>query len=518
MASTVLPNGIIIPEKYSRDWYNDLYHNWEELDNLLSASSPGDGTLTIQKNGDTVGTFSANQATDETINIEVPAVNDATLTIQQNGIDVQTFTANASTNATANIQCVDLSSAQTVAGNKTLTGTTSFTSSPGIARNTNPFLLMTTNDYDKGTAPASDLYGGVRFLCNPNAAVTDKITGGFYAIYAANGYNSVALNARNYDENSNNRFFSASLRVPNDSALPPDFVPSVSQQINLGSSTAQWNNAYIKSLTINGTAAGDILTHNASEFVPVSGGAVFTGDSLSRIDDTTFLAIRGGSAYNQGAQLTLYGKDVSGYEGYAYLMASDGTDIAQFALRPNSHATILCTSFRPDSGNPTLGDALYRWGQIYSTNSTISTSDSRLKNSVKDIDDTLLDAWGNIEPKQYKFNDATEKKGEKARYHTGYLAQDIQAECEKQGVNASDYGLFCYDEWDEQEEVSEEIETEKDGKKVKEKRIIQPKSEKGNIYALRYEEALVVECKYLRRCIARLTARIEELEKGNNTK
>ena len=113
---------------------------------------------------------------------------------------------------------------------------------------------------------------------------------------------------------------------------------------------------------------------------------------------------------------------------------------------------------------------------------------------------------------------AVEKKGEKARYHTGYLAQDIQAECEKQGVNASDYGLFCYDEWEEQEEEIEEIETEKDGKIVKEKRIIQPRREKGNSYALRYEEALVVECKYLRRCIARLTARIEELEKGNNIK
>ena len=72
MASTVLPNGIIIPEKYSRDWYNDLYHNWQELDNLLGASGPGDGTLTIQKNGTTVGTFSANQATNETIDITVP--------------------------------------------------------------------------------------------------------------------------------------------------------------------------------------------------------------------------------------------------------------------------------------------------------------------------------------------------------------------------------------------------------------------------------------------------------------
>ena len=297
-----------------------------------------------------------------------------------------------------------------------------------------------------------------------------------------------------------------------------DLVPSATDTYNFGSSTAQWNNAYIKSLTINGVACGDILTHNASEFVPRSGGAVLSGDTFAKINDTSSLIIRGCSGYDKGAQIALYGKDVSGYEGYAYLRASDGVNASEFALRPNSHATISCVSFRPLYGNPTLGNTSYPWGQIYSTNSAISTSDSRLKNSITDIDDKLLDAWENIEPKQYKFNDATEKKGEKARYHTGYLAQDIQAECEKQKINASDYGLFCYDELEEQEEVAEEIETEKDGKKVKEKHVIQPKREKGDIYALRYEEVLVVECKYLRRCIARLTARIEELEKGNNTK
>ena len=119
MASTVLPNGIIIPEKYSRDWYSDLYHNWEELDNLLGGGTPKDGTLTIQKNGATVGTFSANQASDETINITVPDVNNGTLTIQQNGTTVDTFSANSSSDKTVNIQCVDLNNNQTVGGIKT---------------------------------------------------------------------------------------------------------------------------------------------------------------------------------------------------------------------------------------------------------------------------------------------------------------------------------------------------------------------------------------------------------------
>ena len=110
--------------------------------------SVGNGTLTIQKNGSNVQTFTANQSTDATANITVPTkvseltndsgyttntgtvtqvkvgttaynpssgvvslpayptvptVNNGTLTIQKNGTSVQTFTANQSTNATANI-------------------------------------------------------------------------------------------------------------------------------------------------------------------------------------------------------------------------------------------------------------------------------------------------------------------------------------------------------------------------------------------------------------------------------
>ena len=72
----------------------------------------------------------------------IPTVNNATLTIQQNGTNVQTFTANSSTNATANIQCVDLTSSQTIGGDKDFTGTTG-------TRNVIP---ATTDTYDLGSA------------------------------------------------------------------------------------------------------------------------------------------------------------------------------------------------------------------------------------------------------------------------------------------------------------------------------------------------------------------------------
>ena len=60
-------------------------------------------TLTIQKNGSNVATFTANASSNVTANITVPTVNNATLTIQKNGSNVATFTSNASSNVTANI-------------------------------------------------------------------------------------------------------------------------------------------------------------------------------------------------------------------------------------------------------------------------------------------------------------------------------------------------------------------------------------------------------------------------------
>ena len=394
MASTVLPNGIIIPEKYSRDWYNALYHNWQELDNLLGGGTPKDGTLTIQKNSVTVGTFSANQATDETINITVPDVNNATLTIQQNGTNVQTFTANASTNATANIQCVDLSSAQTIAGDKDFIGTT-------------------------GTH---------------------------------------------------------------------DVIPATTDTYDLGSSAKEYNNAYIKALNINGTAAGDILTHNASEFVPRSGGAVMTGSFFFRTANDKWLAFSGADNWGNGGGVAMYGPK-SIHPGEVQFLVVLGTSSKEMYLRP---------------------DGTWTWNGT----AVQLISDQRLKQQIAEIDDKLLDAWEDVTLVQFKYNDAVDAKGkDKARLHTGYVVQQIEKACTEHDVDISQYGLFCHEEYPEETEEVEVL--QKDGTKAKERKVIREANEH---YSLRYTEVYAVECMYLRRCVARLTARIEQLEKGNNIK
>jgi hypothetical protein len=76
---------------------------WRQL--ALTSQLPivNNGTLTIQKNGSNVATFSANQAGNTTANISVPTVNNGTLTIQKNGSTIATFSANQAGNTTANI-------------------------------------------------------------------------------------------------------------------------------------------------------------------------------------------------------------------------------------------------------------------------------------------------------------------------------------------------------------------------------------------------------------------------------
>ena len=125
----------------------------------------------------------------------------------------------------------------------------------------------------------------------------------------------------------------------------------------------------------------------------------------------------------------------------------------------------------------------------------------------------MLDAWEDVNLVQFKYNDAVDAKKDKARLHTGYVVQQIDSACKSHNVDISAYGLYCHEEYPEE---TKEVEVEQaDGTKVKERKVIREASEH---YSLRYTEVYAVECMYLRRCIARLTARIEELEKGNNAK
>lgn len=149
-----------------------------------------------------------------------------------------------------------------------------------------------------------------------------------------------------------------------------------------------------------------------------------------------------------------------------------------------------------------LGKSWARWKQLYAGTTSINTSDERVKQGIESVPDDVLDAWGEVEFYRYKFNDAVEEKGfDNARYHTGMVAQRIERVFAEHGLNAFDYGLLCYDEW-------EAVEEEKD----KNGEIIRPARAAGNRYSLRYEECLCMEAAYQRRRADRIEARLAALE------
>ena len=82
---------------------------WRKLALMSDIPSPptvNNGTLTIQKNGSTVATFTANQAGSTTANITVPAaptVGNGTITVQSSGTPIGSFTANQGSNSIVNI-------------------------------------------------------------------------------------------------------------------------------------------------------------------------------------------------------------------------------------------------------------------------------------------------------------------------------------------------------------------------------------------------------------------------------
>ena len=238
--------------------------------------------------------------------------------------------------------------------------------------------------------------------------------------------------------------------------------------------------------TVNGVSTTYDI-HDA-DAIPRSGGAVMAGP-IYRANTTYMLTLGGGTYWDSGASIDLCGADFSDEAGFIVLApAISSTSIRKMFLQPNGTWTWNGTAC-----------------QII--------SDQRLKQQIAEIDDKLLDAWEDVEPSQFKYNDAVNEKGTKARLHTGYVVQQIDSACKSHGVDISTYGLYCHEEYPQE---TEEVEVEQaDGTKTKETKVIREASEH---YSLRYTEVYAVECMYLRRCIARLTARIEELEKGNNTK
>lgn len=175
------------------------------------------------------------------------------------------------------------------------------------------------------------------------------------------------------------------------------------------------------------------------------------------------------------------------------------------AASAQSKLVFSATAFYPLPDNKVSnGQASQRWTQVYAASATILTSDENSKESIAEIDPAVLRAWAKVEFYQYKFRDAVEIKGVDARWHFGVVAQRVKEAFESEGLDAFAYGLLCYDEWADLPAVMDDgadALLDADGNEIRPARApieVKPSQQAGARYGIRYEEALALECAYLR--------------------
>lgn len=200
-------------------------------------------------------------------------------------------------------------------------------------------------------------------------------------------------------------------------------------------------------------------------------------------------------------------------------MRANNTDAYRFSgihLRPAT------------DGGQALGHPSYKFSVLHAATGTIATSDERYKTQKRTIDEACLRAWGKVNFCQFKMLDAVQLKGDGARWHFGVIAQEVKVAFESEGLNAEEYGVLCYDEWPEIPYQPAEYGPEVPYQPAREAvygpdgELIQPASPEvlgsngpvlikaevphrpaGYRYGIRYEQALVLECAYLRSRLGR---------------
>ena len=119
-----------------------------------------------------------------------------------------------------------------------------------------------------------------------------------------------------------------------------------------------------------------------------------------------------------------------------------GLDFGTFNIVPRKNNNYADNAV--DIGHPS-----YRYDDIYATNGTIQTSDQNEKQDIASATAKELNVAKKLSAlfKTFRWKDKVLEKGDKARTHTGIIAQEIQSAFSAEGLDASDYGLFISDTW-----------------------------------------------------------------------
>ena len=204
---------------------------------------------------------------------------------------------------------------------------------------------------------------------------------------------------------------------------------------------------------------------------------------------------------------------------YGYTSAYSDLNVIQYG------GTTTDGHIIPGRDNATdLGHSSYRFDDVYATNGTIQTSDERLKQDIAALTTAEMNAAKRMSAlfKTFRWKDRVSEKGDKARTHTGVIAQQVKAALEAEGLDFTKYSFIGFNEWYEDSEgtklpidtptrqgdpVDADTNAELGGNIV-----VPPGFEKKNVYSIRIGELLAFIAAYNEQRFTSIESRLTALE------
>lgn len=235
-------------------------------------------------------------------------VNNATLTIQKNGTNVATFTSNASSNATANITVPTkvseltndsgyLTSHQSLSNYVTLNGTQTITGSKDFSSNSyvtvREYRFIVKNDsMVLGTTPSSNQWTGFSFTGKDGTLISEIVQS-----FQKNGNSLYQINVFPNEANSEKRSVIAwaynSATGVNHTSFTSAVIPQSTNVYDLGTSTNQWKSVH--ATTFTGNLTGNVTGNCSGSSASCTGNAA-TATQFSANKNVTLTGYVNGTA------------------------------------------------------------------------------------------------------------------------------------------------------------------------------------------------------------------------------